>query len=140
MNIIDILLPTIVFTICSLVTVPLLRSVRKTKINLQYFMVAWIVVVFSAAAITVFRIASEYFGQSQSFLQISSANTILAPLSSMFLVDTVSVYMVIALHGYWLNHMPLQCSARKSKGESFRKILCSFAHDNRVSHSSHILR
>ena len=96
MNIIDILLPTIVFTICSLVTVPLLRSVRKTKINLQYFMVAWIVVVFSAAAITVFRIASEYFGQSQSFLQISSANTILAPLSSMFLVDTVSVYMVIA--------------------------------------------
>ena len=96
MNIIDILLPTIVFTICSLVTVPLLRSVRKTKINLQYFMVAWIVVVFSAAAITVFRIASEYFGQSQSFLQISSANTILAPLSSMFLVDTVAVYMVIA--------------------------------------------
>ena len=96
MNILDILLPTIVFTICSLVTVPLLRSVRKTKINLQYFMVAWIVVVFSAAAITVFRIASEYFGQSQSFLQISSANTILAPLSSMFLVDTVSVYMVIA--------------------------------------------
>lgn len=96
MNIIDILLPTIVFTVCSLVTVPLLRSVRKTKINLQYFMVAWIVVVFSAAAITVFRIATEYFGQSQSFLEISSANTILAPLSSMFLVDTVSVYMVIA--------------------------------------------
>jgi proton-translocating NADH-quinone oxidoreductase chain N len=96
MNIIDILLPTIVFTVCSLVTVPLLRSVRKTKINLQYFLVAWIVVVFSAAAITVFRIASEYFGQSQSFLEISSANTILAPLSSMFLVDTVSVYMVIA--------------------------------------------
>ena len=96
MNILDILLPTIVFTVCSLITVPLLRSVRKTKINLQYFMVAWIVVVFSAAAITVFRIASEYFGQSQSFLQISSANTILAPLSSMFLVDTVSVYMVIA--------------------------------------------
>jgi len=96
MNILDILLPTIVFTVCSLVTVPLLRSVRKTKINLQYFMVAWIVVVFSAAAITLFRITNEYFGQSQSFLQISSANTILAPLSSMFLVDTVSVYMVIA--------------------------------------------
>jgi proton-translocating NADH-quinone oxidoreductase chain N len=96
MNIIDILLPTIVFTVCSLVTVPLLRSVRKTKINLQYFMMAWIIVVFSAAAITVFRVASEYFGQSQPFLQISSANTILAPLSSMFLVDTVSVYMVIA--------------------------------------------
>jgi proton-translocating NADH-quinone oxidoreductase chain N len=96
MIIIDILLPTIVFTVCSLVTVPLLRSVRKTKINLQYFMMAWIIVVFSAAAITVFRVASEYFGQSQPFLQISSANTILAPLSSMFLVDTVSVYMVIA--------------------------------------------
>ena len=96
MNIIDVLLPTIVFTVCSLITVPLLRYVRKTKINLQYFMVAWIGAIFSAAAVSVFRIASEYFGQSQSFLEISSANTILAPLSSMFLVDTVSVYMVIA--------------------------------------------
>ncbi len=96
MNIIDILLPTIVFTVCSLVTVPLLRFVRKTKINPQHFMVAWIVLTFSAAAVGVFRIAAEYFGQPQSFLQISSADTILAPLSTMFLVDTVSVYMVIA--------------------------------------------
>jgi proton-translocating NADH-quinone oxidoreductase chain N len=96
MNIIDILLPTIVFTVCSLATVPLLRFVRKTKINPQYFMLAWMLLTFSAAAVGVFRIATEYFGQSQSFLQISSADTILAPLSTMFLVDTVSVYMVIA--------------------------------------------
>ncbi len=96
MNILDVLLPTIVFTVCSLLTVPLLRFVRKTKFDPQHFMVAWIVLTFSAAAIGVFRIATEYFGQSQSFLQISSADTILAPLSTMFLVDTVSVYMVIA--------------------------------------------
>ncbi len=59
-------------------------------------MVAWILLTFSAAAVGVFRIATEYFGQSQSFLQISSTDTILAPLSTVFLVDTVSVYMVIA--------------------------------------------
>jgi proton-translocating NADH-quinone oxidoreductase chain N len=97
MNIIDILYPTIVFTVCSLLTVPLLRFVRrKTKINTQYFMVAWIILTFSVAAVGVFRIATEYFGQSQPFIQISSADTILAPLSATFLVDTVSVYMVIA--------------------------------------------
>jgi proton-translocating NADH-quinone oxidoreductase chain N len=59
-------------------------------------MVAWILLTFSAAAVGVFRVATEYFGQSQSFLQISSADTILAPLSTVFLVDTVSIYMVIA--------------------------------------------
>ena len=96
MIIIDILLPTIVFTICSLLTVPLLRLVRRTKINPQGFMVAWILLTFSIATIGVFRIASEYFTQSQPFLQISSADTILAPLATTFLVDTVSVYMVIA--------------------------------------------
>ncbi|PVX24775.1 MAG: hypothetical protein CW716_09390 [Candidatus Bathyarchaeum sp.] len=96
MNIIDVLLPTIVFTVCSLLTVPLLRFVRKTKLDPQRFMVAWITITFSAAALTIFRIATEYFGQPESILQISSADTILAPLSTMFLVDTVSVYMVIA--------------------------------------------
>ena len=96
MNIVDVLLPTIVFTVFSILTVPLLRFVRKTKHDPQRFMVAWIILTFSAAAFSVFRIATEYFGQSQSFLQISSADTILAPLSTVFLVDTVSVYMVIA--------------------------------------------
>lgn len=96
MNILDILLPTIVFTVCSLLTVPLLRLVRKTKINPQSFMIGWILLTFSIAGVGVFRIATEYFGQSQSFIQISLADTILAPLSTMFLIDTVSVYMVIA--------------------------------------------
>ena len=97
MNIIGILYPTIVFTVCSLLTVPLLRFVRrKTKINTQYFMVAWILLTFAAAAVGVFGIASEYFGQSQPFIQISSTDTILASISATFLVDTVSVYMVIA--------------------------------------------
>lgn len=96
MNIIDVLLPTIVFTVCSLLTVPLLRLVKKSKVNPQLFMVAWILGSFSVAAFTVFRVANEYFSQSQPVLQISSADTFLAPMSTMFLVDTVSVYMVIA--------------------------------------------
>ena len=96
MNVLDVLLPTIVFTVCSLLTVPLLRLVRKTRINSQYFMVTWVIATFSVAAVGVFRIATEYFGQSQPFLQISSAGTVLASLSTQFLIDTVSVYMVIA--------------------------------------------
>ena len=96
MNVLDVLLPTIVFTVCSLLTVPLLRLVRKTRINSQYFMITWVIATFSVAAVGVFRIATEYFGQSQPFLQISSAGTVLASLSTQFLVDTVSVYMVIA--------------------------------------------
>jgi proton-translocating NADH-quinone oxidoreductase chain N len=96
MIILDILFPTIVFTICSLLTVPLLRLVRRTKFDPQLFMVSWIIFTFSAAAIGVFHIATEYFGSGETFLQISSTNTILAPISTVFLIDTVSVYMVIA--------------------------------------------
>ena len=96
MNVLDVLLPTIVFTVCSLLTVPLLRLVRKTRINSQYFMVTWVIATFSVAAVGVFRVATEYFGQSQPFLEISSAGTVLASLSTQFLIDTVSVYMVIA--------------------------------------------
>ena len=96
MNVLDVLLPTIVFTVCSLLTVPLLRLVRKTRINSQYFMVTWVIATFSVAAVGVFRIVTEYFGQPQPFLEISSAGTVLESLSTQFLVDTVSVYMVIA--------------------------------------------
>jgi proton-translocating NADH-quinone oxidoreductase chain N len=96
MNILDVLLPTIVLTVCSIVTVPLLRFVRKTKLNPQYFMLGWVILSFSATAVTVARLAIEYFGQSQPFIQISSTNTILASISTGFLIDTVSVYMVIA--------------------------------------------
>jgi proton-translocating NADH-quinone oxidoreductase chain N len=96
MNLIDVLLPTIVFVICSLLTIPLLRIARKTKINPQSFMVAWLIITFSLATVSIFRITNEYFFQSQPFLQISSAETILAPLSSTFFIDTVSIYMVIA--------------------------------------------
>ena len=96
MNIIDILWPTIVFTVCSLLTVPLVRLIKRTKKDPQNFMVVWILLSFSIAAIGVYRIASEYFTQSQPVLQISSVDTILAPISTTFLVDTVSVYMVSA--------------------------------------------
>jgi formate hydrogenlyase subunit 3/multisubunit Na+/H+ antiporter MnhD subunit len=96
MNILDVLLPTIVLTICSILTVPLLRFIRKRKLSSQGFMLAWMIFSFSAAAIGVVRLASEYFSQPQSSIQISSTDTILAPLSTAFFVDTVSVYMVIA--------------------------------------------
>ena len=76
MNILDILLPTIVFTICSLLTVPILRLIRRTKIDPQKFMVIWILITFSVAGLGLFRIATEYFGQSQSFIQICSTDTI----------------------------------------------------------------
>lgn len=59
-------------------------------------MVTWIIITFSVAAVGVFRISTEYFAQSEPFLQISSVDTILALVSNVFLVDTVSVYMVIA--------------------------------------------
>jgi proton-translocating NADH-quinone oxidoreductase chain N len=96
MNVLDVLLPTIVLTACSIMTVPLLRFVRKRKLNSQAFMLVWMILSFSAAAFGVVRIASEFFGQPQSFIQISTAGTLLAPLSTAFFVDTVSVYMVIA--------------------------------------------
>jgi proton-translocating NADH-quinone oxidoreductase chain N len=96
MNILDVLLPTIVLTVCSILTVPLLRFVRKRKLNSQGFMLVWMVFSFSAAAIGVVRIAFEFFSQSQPSIQISTTDTILAPLSTSFFVDTVSVYMVIA--------------------------------------------
>ncbi|MCW4022789.1 MAG: NADH-quinone oxidoreductase subunit N [Candidatus Bathyarchaeota archaeon] len=96
MNIVDVLLPTIVFTICALVTIPLLRLVRKTKINSQYFMVVWMLFTFAAASVGVYRIADEFYNQPEPFIQVFTADTVFESLSSSFLIDAVSVYMVIA--------------------------------------------
>jgi proton-translocating NADH-quinone oxidoreductase chain N len=126
MNIIDILLPTIVFTICSLLTVPILRLIRRTKLDPQKFMVIWIIITFSVAGLGLFRITTEYFGQSESFIQIYSTDTILAPLSTSFLIDTVSVYMVMAylvVGTITCLYSVLHVSSKKSLSERYYALL-----------------
>jgi proton-translocating NADH-quinone oxidoreductase chain N len=96
LNILDVLMPTIVFTVCAILTLPLLRFVRRRKLNPQLFMVVWIFISFAAASVSVLHIATEYYAQPQPFLNISSVGESMLPLSSSFLVDAVSVYMAMA--------------------------------------------
>ncbi|MDH5438918.1 MAG: hypothetical protein OEX76_08495, partial [Candidatus Bathyarchaeota archaeon] len=69
-SVLDVLTPTIIFTICSIATVPLIAFIRKkTNSHQGFFTLVWISTVFAAAAISIVRLGTEYYGQSQqSFL------------------------------------------------------------------------
>lgn len=97
-NVLDVLAPTIIFTICSVVTVPLLIFVRKKSRNKGLFTIVWIAISFSAATISVVHIGIEYYKQcsTQPFLNVSFGEASMVPVSSTFLVDAVSVYMAVA--------------------------------------------
>lgn len=94
-SVLDVLAPTIIFTVCSVATVPLIAFIRKkTRSHQGLFTLAWISTVFAAAAISIVRLGTEYYGQpQQSFLNVSLAGGNLLSVSSAFLVDSVSVYM-----------------------------------------------
>lgn len=94
-SVLDVLTPTIIFTVCSVVTVPLVTLIRRNTRNHQrLFTLVWISTVFAAAAVSIARLSTEYYGQSQqSFLNVSLTDNSLLSVSSAFLVDSVSVYM-----------------------------------------------
>jgi NADH-quinone oxidoreductase subunit N len=96
-EILDISLPTIVFVLFSLLTIPVVKTIRKRKNGKTAFMLGWFLSVFIIAAMVVANLTLKYYAQAspQPFLDITLTAEPLAMFSSTFVVDAVSVYMAI---------------------------------------------
>lgn len=96
-EILDATLPVITFVLFSLLTIPVVKAIRKRKSGKTILKLGWFSSAFIIAIITMANLASKYYAQSsyQPFLNLTLTTESLAIFSSAFLVDAVSVYMAI---------------------------------------------
>jgi len=96
-EILDISLPVIVFVLFSLLTIPVVKTIRKRKIGKTALKLGWFSTVFIIAVISVANLTLKYYAQPspQPFLNVTLTAEPLAMFSTTFLVDAVSIYMAI---------------------------------------------
>ena len=90
-------MPIISFVSFSLLTIPVVKAVRKRKSKTTVLVLGWFSMIFITAAITVANLAIKYYEQPspQPFLNITLASEPFAIFSSTFMIDAISVYMAI---------------------------------------------
>jgi proton-translocating NADH-quinone oxidoreductase chain N len=96
-EILDVSLPIISFVLFSLLTIPVVKAVRKRKSKTTVLTLGWFSMIFITAAITVANLAIKYYEQPspQPFLNITLASEPFAIFSSTFMIDAISIYMAI---------------------------------------------
>jgi len=96
-DILEVSLPIIVFVLFSLLTIPVVKAIRKRKNGKTSLFLGWFSIVFVIATIVVANLAVKYYEQPvpQAFLNITLASEQFAIFSSSFLIDAMSVYMAI---------------------------------------------
>ena len=96
-EILDVSLPIISFVLFSLLTIPVVKAIRKRKTKRTVLTIGWFLTVFVTAAVTVANLAVKYYEQPspQPFLNISLASEQFAIFSSTFMIDAISIYMAV---------------------------------------------
>ncbi|MFX1318176.1 MAG: NADH-quinone oxidoreductase subunit N [Promethearchaeota archaeon] len=96
-DILDVTLPTICFIISALLTIPIIGQIRKNQPNAIILSTIWLIGVFGIVALAVTNLALKFYSLPlpRPFLELSWGIGILSIFSSSFLVDAISVYMVI---------------------------------------------
>ncbi len=96
-GILDVFLPIIGFVLFSLLTIPVVKAIRKRKSKTTVLTLGWFSTIFITAAMTVANLAIKYYEQPspQPFLSITLASEPFAIFSSTFLIDAISIYMAI---------------------------------------------
>jgi proton-translocating NADH-quinone oxidoreductase chain N len=96
-SILDVSSPIISFILFSLLTIPVVRAIRKRESRRTTLSLCWSAIVFVTATATVANLAIKYYDQASSnpFLSISLTSGNHAVISSTFLIDAVSIYMAI---------------------------------------------
>jgi len=97
-EILDVSLPIISFVLFSLLTIPVVKAIRKRKGKKTVLTVGWFSIVFAVAAIPVANLTIKYYEQPspQPFLNITLASELFTIFSSTFIIDAISIYMAIA--------------------------------------------
>jgi len=95
-SILDASLPIIVFVASSILTVPIIKTIRKSA---QGIVIAacWFIAVFLAAAVAVANLALKYYSQQAPLpiINLTTASEAYTAFSTAFLIDGVSVYMAV---------------------------------------------
>jgi len=96
-EILDVSLPIISFIVFSLLTVPVVKVIRKRKSRTTVLLLGWFSMVFITASMTVANLAIKYYEQPspQKFLNITLVREAFAIFSSTFMIDAISIYMAI---------------------------------------------
>jgi proton-translocating NADH-quinone oxidoreductase chain N len=99
MEILDIILPIFTLVTSSLLTIPVFKVIRKAS-HKTALTLGWLVAVFIIVGATVANLASKYyaFSATQPFVNLTLSGGGSSPtISSAFMVDAISVYMVIII-------------------------------------------
>ena len=96
-EIIDVALPIITLAIAALLTIPIFRLIRKSN-NKTALTLGWIIAVYAVAAAAVANLALNYYSTpSPGLVSLGLSGSSSTIFSSAFLVDAISVYMVIII-------------------------------------------
>jgi proton-translocating NADH-quinone oxidoreductase chain N len=97
-QILDIILPIFTLVIASLLTIPVFRIIRKQGSHKTALTLAWFLVVFLIAGVTVANLALTYFSTANPApLNLALDGSASTAVSSSFLVDALSIYMAIII-------------------------------------------
>ncbi len=96
-GILEVLTPSIVLIVFSILTVPVVNQIRKHESSRRFMSLVWFLSPFFVSAIGIFRLCSDYYAQAekQPFLQVFFVGIEPDSFSSSFLVDSISTYMAI---------------------------------------------
>jgi proton-translocating NADH-quinone oxidoreductase chain N len=96
-NFLDVSSPIISFVLFSLLTIPVVKAIRRRKSKRSALFSCWAVIIFLTSGVAVANLAIRYYDQAPSnpFLSVSLISGTRAVFSSTFLVDAVSIYMAI---------------------------------------------
>ncbi|MDH5788379.1 MAG: proton-conducting transporter membrane subunit, partial [Candidatus Bathyarchaeota archaeon] len=96
-EILDVSLPIISFVLFSLLTIPVVKAIRKAKTRKTLITLVWFATIFITVGITVANLATKYYEQAspQPFLNITLTSEPFTIFSSTFMIDAISIYMAI---------------------------------------------
>jgi NADH-quinone oxidoreductase subunit N len=96
-NFLDVSSPIVSLVLFSLLTIPVMKVIRRRKSKRTFLFSCWAAVIFLTTVATVANLAVKYYDQASSnpFLSVSLTSGANAVFSSTFLVDGVSIYMAI---------------------------------------------
>jgi proton-translocating NADH-quinone oxidoreductase chain N len=96
-EILDVSLPIISFILFSLLTIPVVKAIRKIEKRKTVIMLAWFATIFVTSTITIMNLATKYYEQTspQPFLNLTLASEPFMIFSSTFMIDAISIYMAI---------------------------------------------
>jgi proton-translocating NADH-quinone oxidoreductase chain N len=96
-QIIDVVLPIISLIISALLTIPVFRAIRKSN-HKTALTLGWFFTVFTFASIAVANLVLKYYSTSPPpILNLTFASGALSVFSSAFMVDAISIYMVVII-------------------------------------------